>query len=74
VVHANEPSHLDRRADFLHAFARGCGRRVLVVIDEPARQTPEAVTRFDRAAAQHDSAVNLNDNRGGDLRVVPEDE
>jgi hypothetical protein len=74
VVHADQPSQLDRCLDLLQALARRGGRRVLVVIHESTRQTPQAVARLDRAAAQHNAAFGLDHHRRRHLGVVPKDE
>jgi hypothetical protein len=74
VVHADEADLLDGRADFFHAFA-GCRiPRILVVVDEPAGKAPLPVARLNRAAAEKYPAVDIDHNRCGNLRVMPQHE
>jgi len=74
VVGAEQGCDLDRGTDLFEALTSRCGRRILVVVDKAARQAPLAVARLDGAPAEHHTAVVLDDHRGGDLRVAPEDE
>jgi hypothetical protein len=72
VIHAEQSGELDLRVDLLHAFAHRGPGGVLVVVDKPAGQAPEAIARLDASPAEHDAATVLDHHRGGDLRVVPQ--
>jgi hypothetical protein len=74
VVHAQQPGELDRNPYLLQAFTHRRTGGILVVIDEATRQAPEAITRLDRAASEHDAAVGLDHDGGRDLWVVPQHE
>jgi hypothetical protein len=74
VINAQQACDLDARPDLLTALAPRCIRRILVVVDEAAGQAPQALARFDRAAAQQDPLADLDDHRGDHLGVVPQDE
>jgi hypothetical protein len=74
VVDPDQPGHLHRSADLLHAFARRRLPWVLVIVDESARKAPQAAARFNGAATQHDATVDLDYHCCRDLGVMPEDE
>src|SRR5216117_3878454 len=64
---------LDLRADFLEAFTNSRRRRVLVVVDESTRQTPQTATRLDRTTPEHDATSGFHHHGRGHLRIVPQD-
>jgi hypothetical protein len=74
VINAKQSSQLDRSADLLHAFTDRGHARILVGVDEAARQTPQAITGLNRSAADHHSAVRLDHDCCRDFGVMPEDE
>ena len=74
MIHAEKSGDLDRCGDLLAAFTDRGVARVLVVVDEPAGQAPEAQAWLDRPTAKQHTAVDLDDHRGDHLRVVPQDE
>jgi hypothetical protein len=74
VVDAEQLGELDLRVDLLPALSNRGGGGGLVIVDEPARKAPLAITGLDGAPAEDDSAVFLDDHRRGDLRVAPQHE
>lgn len=72
VVHPEQLGQLNLRADLLEALTRGGVRRIFVIVDETAGQTPEAVARLDRPPPEDDSAFHLHDHCGRHLRVTPQ--
>jgi hypothetical protein len=74
VKNAEQPGQLDLGADLFEAFPnRGIGR-ILVVVDEPPWQTPQAIARLDRPAPEDDTTIDLHDNSCRDLGVTPQNE
>jgi hypothetical protein len=74
VVHAEQLGDLDPGADLFAALADRRVARVLVVVDEPARQAPQAASRLDGTPAEQNTTTNLDDDRGHHLGVVPQHE
>jgi hypothetical protein len=74
VIHADQPGELDRHADLLKALPHSRDRGILVIVDKPTGQAPEAIAGLDRPAPQDDSALGYDDHRGRHLWVVPQDE
>jgi len=72
VIHAEQTGELDLGVDLLHAFAHRGSGGVLVVVDEPSGQAPEAKARLDASPAEHYAAAVLDHHGGRDLRVVPQ--
>jgi len=73
VIRADQLSELDPSPDFLETLTSRGRRRVLVVVDESARQTPQAATRLDRTTPEHDAASGFHHHGRGHLRIVPQD-
>jgi hypothetical protein len=73
VVDAEQTGQLDLGVDLLAALADRGARRVLVIVHEPAWQAPLSIRRLDSAPPEHDAAIHLDDHRGRDLWVAPQD-
>jgi hypothetical protein len=73
VIHAEERGELHLSVDLLAAFTNRRRGRVLVVVDETSGQAPLSVRRLDGSAAEDDATVHLDDHRGRDFGVAPED-
>jgi hypothetical protein len=73
VIDAEQPGDLDLGVDLLHAFAHRGSGGVLVVVDEPAGQAPQAIAGLDASPAEHYAAAVLDHHGGRNLRVVPQD-
>jgi len=73
VISADQLGELDPRADFLNALTNSGRRRVFIVVDESARQTPQATTRLDRTTPEHDAAFGFHHHGRGHLRIPPQD-
>jgi len=74
VIDADEPRHLDAGANFFEAFTSRRVPGILIVVDEAARQAPQAAARLDRPASQENSALDLDHHRRRDLGIVPKHE
>jgi hypothetical protein len=74
VVQAEQLRQLDVHAYLLHALAYRGILRILVVVDKPAREAPQAVARLNGAPADDDAPSMLDDHRGRDLGVLPQHE
>ena len=72
VINADESCLLDVRRDFFKAFASRRIPRILVVVDESARQAPQAAARLDSTAPQQYSAIDLDHDRRRDFGIVPQ--
>jgi len=60
VIDPDEARDLNLGTDLLEAFASGRVERALVVVDESAGQAPVTKRRLDRAPAEHDATVRLD--------------
>jgi hypothetical protein len=74
VIHIQHRLDLDRCPDLFAALANHGFGRAFVVVDEAARQTPQAVPGLDRTPAEDDATAGFDHDRGGDLGVAPQHE
>ena len=74
MVHAQELDELDLGANLLPALSHRGHGWVLVVVHEAPGKAPQAAARLDRPPAEDNATVGLDDHRGRDLRVAPQDE
>lgn len=73
MQHREQLDGFDLDADLLAAFADHRLLRMLVPIDEAARQSPQPATGVDVAAHQQDSTGVFDDGRGDDFGITKED-
>lgn len=73
VIHVEHGFHRDAGTDLFAALACDGVRRAFIVVDKSTRQAPEPVAWLDSASSQDNAPVCLDDDCGGDLRVVPQD-